>query len=57
MIGGCSLVDEVNHVKNGCLICVILSCWIISCLHNGYECNKNVLTGGKITKDFIFADT
>ena len=52
-------MDEVNHVKNGCLICVILLCWFISFVYMMrmiMNAVQNVSIDEKITKFFIFAD-
>jgi len=52
-------VDEVNHVKNGCLICVILLCWFISFVYMMrmiMNAVQNVSIDENITKFFIFAD-
>ena len=46
-------MDEVNHMKM--VVPVVLFCCagLFLCLHDGYECNINVLIGEKIT-EFLF---
>ena len=42
MIGGRSLVDEVNHVKNGCLILCFIVCmsYFLFCLYEDVSMNE-----------------
>ena len=52
-------MEEVNHVKNGCLICVIFLCWFISFVYMMrmiMNAVQNVSIDEKITNFFIFAD-
>ena len=38
--------------EHGCLIVLFCCAGLFLCLHDGYECNINVLIGEKTTKNF-----
>ena len=43
-------MDEVNHVKMVVSFVLFCCAGLFLCLHDGYECTINALTGENITK-------
>ena len=43
-------MDEVNHVKMVVSFMIFCGAGLFLCLHDGYECSKNVLIRKRITK-------
>ena len=43
-------MDEVNHVKMVVSFVIFCGAGLFLCLHDGYECSKNVLIRERITK-------